>query len=179
MPTPYRVLSFAPFRLVSVRRAAALVATAAALGLTACGDDDDDDGPTGGGGIAGTYTLRSLTIGGATDNTAPFTLVEGEVEGVDFLIEIKSGTLTLANGRYTGSSDFRTVVAGEVNEEDPPADAGAYTVSGNTITFNPDDADEENFTATVSGNTITATESQDFDDDPSTPDETVTFVFSK
>ena len=180
MPTPHSVhRSYSRFRLASARRAATLVATAAALGLTACGDDDDDDGPTGGGGIAGTYTLRSLSINGAADNAAPFTLAEGEVEGVTYLIEIKSGTLTLANGRYTASNDTRSVVGGQVNETDPPADVGAYTVSGSTITFDPDDPDDESITATVSGSTITATESGDFDEDPSTPDETVIFVYSK
>jgi hypothetical protein len=174
-----RHCSFAPFRLVTARRAAALLATTAALGLAACGDDDDDDGGVGPGGIGGTYTLRSLTMGGTTDNSAPFTLAEGEIEGVAFLLEIKSASVTLSNGRYTATSDTRTVIAGEVDESDPPADAGAYTVSGSTITFNPDDAEDENFSAAIAGNSLTATETGDLDEDPSTPDETVVFVYSK
>ena len=167
------VWSFSPFRLVSARRAAALLMTAASLGLTACGDDDD--GPTGGSGVAGTYTIVSATGLEGTDNTAPFLLVNETIENVNFTIELVSGSVSLAsNGRYTATQQMRTTIAGTPSTE-TQASAGAYTVSGSTVTFvadydpaDPDDNDVADRTSTAAysgGNTLTLSEPVDLDED--------------
>lgn len=191
MPTQHSVLwSFSPLRLVSARRAAVLLATAASLGLTACGDDDDD-GPTGSSGITGTYTIVSATGLAGTDNSAPFVLIDQVVLGSDVLVELLSGSRTLSsNGRYTGTQEFRFTFGGEIDPDlsGPDPDAGSYTVSGNTVTFveddDPNDPDDNNAadrttTATFTGgNTLTVAEPVDLDGDGN-PDTSFTIVASK
>ena len=189
MPTPFSVLwSLAPFRLVGARRAA-LVATAAALGLTACGGDDD--GPTGGGsGIPGTYIIRSLDGPAGLDQAAPFTLFEGVIEGSTIKAEILSGSLTLASGgTYTGTQVVQFTIDGEVSDffSGTNNDAGTYSVSGTTITLianddpeDPDDNDvaDRTTTGTISGGAITVSEEVDTDGD-GVNDDTFTIVARK
>lgn len=187
MPTPYSVLcSLAPFRLVNARHAVALLATTAALALTACGDDDD--GPTGGGGVAGTYNIVSATGLEGTDTSAPFLLLDETIEGFTFRLEIVSGAMTLnGNGTFAGTQTMRTTLNG-VPETSTETDAGTYTVSGSTITLvanddptDPDDNDPADRTtsATLSGgNTLTFSEPVDLDDDGEA-DATFTLVARK
>jgi hypothetical protein len=188
MPTQYSVLwSFSPLRLVSARRAAVLLATAASLGLTACGDDDDD-GPTGSSGITGTYNIVSATGLEGTDTSAPFLLLDESLGDFSIKVELLSGSITLSSsGTYTGTQQLRTTTNGVHETETTPA-TGTYSISGSTVTFieadDPSTTDDDNVadrttTAAYNGsNTLTVAQPVDLDDDGNF-DTTFTIVASK
>jgi len=162
------------------RQLAVIAAALAVTGLAACGDDDD--GPTGGGGgITGRYNIASVSGPNGTDDSAPFVLLEGVLEGVTFRAEIVSGYLDLAsNGTYTSDAETRFLVNGEEEDVggDDLAQSGTYTVSGNSITFTPDDDDEE-FTATRNGDALTFSQEIDLDDDGPAAPQTITIIARK
>ena len=145
------------------------------VGAAACGDDDE---PTNNNGTR--YNLTSVTAQGTTDNSAPFLTQDGTIpEFGTYHFEIEGATVELLSGnRYRATLDLDATLNGapfpgltDVTE------TGSYTQSGTTITFNPDDAGEENYTATISGTTITGTEL--FPDPETGEDMTVTMVFTR
>jgi hypothetical protein len=156
------------------RFAVATAVSLSTLGVAACGDDNG----TGPGGISGTYTLQTVNGQGL-----PFTMFDGEVDDgqggtFDVLLRILSGSVTLnSNNTYRARLDFDFRIDGQpcagcVEDDD---EEGTFSVSGSTITFDPEDDDPQ--TATVSGNTITVSFQEDVDEDGE--DETYTLVFRK
>jgi hypothetical protein len=146
------------------RARAALAFVAVAGALLGCSSDKS----TGPGSVTGTYNVVSVQGPQGVDNTSPFVLLNETIEGTAFRAEMPSGSISLtSNGRYTGTGVVNVyidgVLAPDYSGESFPS-AGAYTVSGSTVTFTPDDASESPVTATFSGgNTLTFSES---DTDP-------------
>lgn len=136
-----------------------IAAATTILIVAACGggDDDDDDGGTGpGNGIAGRYSIVEVN----NDNSAPFVALEGTEDGHTFKIEIVDGQLDLdADGSYSSEGSMRITFDGQT-QTDESSESGSYTVSGNTVTFNPagNDSEDPNFTATRNGNSLTMTQ---------------------
>jgi hypothetical protein len=160
----------------SLRAGAALVAAVAVAGALGCGSDKS----TGPGSIAGTYNVVSISGPQGTDNSAPFTLIDTNIEGTPFRAEMPSGSVTLnSNGRYTGTGFVNVyiddVLDPDFSGESFPSD-GKWTRSGSTVTFTPDDTSEPPTTASISGNTLTFTET---DTDPSLGTITFTIVLKK
>jgi hypothetical protein len=95
--------------------------------------------------IVGTWNLE--TVNG---NPLPFTL-----PGTGEVVTAEAFTIQAA-GRFTITTTFRVTSGGNVTSETIP-DAGAYVVSGSTVTFTYD-SDGSQDIATVSGNTFTLTD---------------------
>jgi len=72
----------------------------------------------------------------------------------------------------------RTRSALRFGRGDDLAQSGTYTVSGNSITFTPDDDDEE-FTATRNGDALTFSQEIDLDDDGPAAPQTITIIARK
>ena len=140
-----------------LRRLGAGVALAAAA-LGCGGDGDGGTGPNAD--VAGQYEVVQVN----DDTTPPFAVFAGAVQGNAVSLELLSASFTLdGDGGYTSRATTRFTLNGQSGGDDvEPAQTGRYTVSGSTITFNPqgDDADEPNYTATRDGDTLTLSETQ-------------------
>lgn len=133
------------------RRLALLGLLAMTMAMAGCGGDDggDSSGPTN---IAGTYILRTYNNG-----ALPATVFEQP----GYKIEILSGRITLnANGTYSEAASIRQTINGTAQAPEPHDGNGTWTRSGNRITLNDSDPDEDDTVVTLQNDgALTITES--------------------
>jgi hypothetical protein len=124
-----------------------VLASAAVLGLLACGDDEGT-GPGDGDAFNATYQLVSVE---GEDVPATFTADDGEGGTIELVVE--SGEVDFNDdGTWSGSINFSIE-----GQDDSSTGEGTYEVDGNTITLT-DDTDDSTITATIDGDTITYTD---------------------
>lgn len=100
-------------------------------------------------GVEGTYTLS--TVNGIP---VPATIFEIEIDGVTFTEIVASGQIQLAGGTYSGSLSVESRENGVVVESETDTFTGNYTVTGNTVTLEDEEGDED-IVATLTSTTLT------------------------
>jgi hypothetical protein len=134
----------------TIRALTALSLAFAATATTACGGSDKSTGPGDGGAITGNYALQQVD-GSGLPATIFDDIVEDEGTQYRLVLQIASGNIALEqNGRFSGTLRLRITANGQTQEESLPT-SGTYTRSGNTITFDSDDAEDPIFQGTVAG----------------------------
>jgi hypothetical protein len=119
-----------------------LLAICAMLLAAGCGDSTAPAGS-----VAGTWTLK--TVNGFS---VPFVSQQGGGNTIELTSDVITAT---ASGSFTQMTVVKTTTGGQVTIDSIP-DAGTYTISGHTVTFDFT-SDSPSGSGVLDGNTLTVT----------------------
>lgn len=129
-----------------MRRLGAALVLAGGLALGACEDVVDPDG------VRGTYELIEVE-----GQPLPAVMFDGQTEFGHVLATALSGSLTLREVTYTERVLVDIVLDGTPISEDVIVVEGQYSIDGQLLTFEPDNASPV-FTGTLQGGVLTTFE---------------------
>lgn len=129
-----------------MRRLLAAAILAGGLGLTACDDVSVDP----------TRTEYQLTA--VNGEPLPAVMFEGETEFGFLVATAQSGRLILREATYSERVVVDLVLDGNPFLGDEIESSGQYSVDGQLLTFDPDQAGHPNFTGTLQGGVLQTVE---------------------
>ena len=126
-----------------MRRLTGALVLALAFGVSGCEDLADPDSPR------TTYTLSAVN-----GEPLPAIMFEGDTEFGHVVATAQSGILTLRETTYSERMIVDLVVDGAAFPGDEIVSSGSYSIDGQLLTFDPDQAGRPTFTGTLQGGVL-------------------------